>query len=109
MLTTYLVGLAAGSIIMGAGGSYPQLLRHSSGTIIGNAVLLRRSDRPVAEKFIGYFSADTPWRTVMLLEFAVCFVTFIPAFAAACYSSGRKDFMRQRQFRIGRTIATPTP
>jgi spermidine synthase len=111
MLTTYLVGLAVGSIIMGRWVDRIRNLLQAFivvQVIVGIAVFASTvAIGHLPEKFINYFSADTPWRTVMLLEFAVCFVImFIPAFGSGMlFPLVAKIFMRQRQFRIGRTIA----
>ncbi len=111
MLTTYLVGLAAGSVVMGRRvDRISNLLRAFviMQVIVGIAVFVSTmAIGQLPEFFLSYFRTDTPWRTIMLLEFAVCFgIMFIPAFGSGMlFPLVARMFMGQRQFRIGKTIA----
>lgn len=111
MLTTYLVGLALGSVVMGRWvDRIGNLLRAFvvMQIIAGVAVFVSTvAIGQLPEFFINYFRVDTPWRTIMLLEFAVCFgIMFVPAFGSGMlYPLVARMFMGQRQFHIGRTIA----
>lgn len=111
MLTTYLVGLAAGSLVMGrwvdrVGNplrAFVVVQVVVAGAVFASTVAIGA----LPGQFIEYFRVDTPWRTIVLLEFAVCFgIMFIPAFGSGMlFPLVARIFMRQRQFRIGRTIA----
>jgi len=111
MLTTYLVGLAFGSMVMGRWVDRirnPLLAFIVVQAIVGIAVFASTlAIGQLPEYFINYFRVDTPWRTIMLLEFAVCFaIMFVPAFGSGMlFPLVARIFMGQRQFRIGRTIA----
>lgn len=111
MLTTYLVGLAFGSMIMGR---WVDRIRNLIRAFIvvqvvaGVAVLVSTvAIGQLPGYFIGYFRTDTPWRTVMLIEFAVCFaIMVVPAFCSGMlFPLVARIFMGQRKFKIGRTIA----
>lgn len=111
MLTTYLVGLACGSMIMGR---WVDRIRNLTQAFIavqvvaGMAVLASTvAIGRLPDYFIGYFQTDTPWRTVMLAEFAVCFaIMVVPAFCSGMlFPLVARIFMGQRKFKIGRTIA----
>lgn len=111
MLTTYLVGLAVGSMVMGRWvDRIRNLLRAFIvvQVVVGVAVLASTvAIGQLPDLFINHFRMDTPWRTVMLLEFAACFaIMFVPAFGSGMlFPLVARIFMGQRQFRIGRTIA----
>lgn len=111
MLTTYLVGLAVGSMIMGRWvDRIRSLLRVFIVVQVVAGVAVFASTVAIGqlpELFIKHFRMDTPWRTVMLLEFAACFaIMFIPAFCSGMlFPLVARIFMGQRQFRVGRTIA----
>lgn len=111
MLTTYLVGLAVGSVVMGRWvDRIVNLLRAFVVMQIVAGIAVFASTVAIGqlpEFFIGYFRVDTPWRTIMLLEFAVCFgIMFVPAFGSGMlYPLVARMFMGQRQFHIGKTIA----
>lgn len=111
MLTTYLVGLALGSLVMGRWiDRTGNLIRTfvlvqvvAASAVVVTTVVIGQ----LPEYFIGYFRTDTPWRTVVLLEFVACFaIMFIPAFCSGMlFPLVARIFMGQRKFRIGRTIA----
>jgi spermidine synthase len=111
MLTTYLVGLAVGSLVMGRWVDRlrnPLLAFIVVQVVVGLAVFASTAAiGQLPEYFINHFRVDTPWRTIMLLEFAVCFaIMFVPAFGSGMlFPLVARIFMGQRQFRIGRTIA----
>jgi len=111
MLTTYLVGLALGSMIMGRWvDRIGNLLRAfvAVQVVVGVAVFASTvAIGALPAYFVNHFRVDTPWRSVMLLEFAVCFVImFVPAFGSGMlFPLVARIFMKKRQFRIGRTIA----
>ena len=111
MLTTYLIGLALGSLIMGRRvdrvGS-PLLMFIVVQIVAGVAVFASTvAIGQLPDLFVGHFRMNTPWRTVMLLEFAACFaIMIVPAFCSGMlFPLVAKIFMGQRHFRIGRTIA----
>jgi len=111
MLTTYLVGLACGSIVMGRlvdRFRFPLRAFIWVQVAVGLSVFFSTvAIGRLPEMFLAQFSVDTPWRSVMLLEFAICFaIMFVPAFGSGMlFPLVARIFMAQRQFRIGRTIA----
>lgn len=111
MLTTYLVGLALGSVVMGRRVDRVRnpllmfiLVQLAAGVaVFASTVAIGQ----LPGLFVGHFRMNTPWRNVMLLEFAVCFaIMIVPAFCSGMlFPLVAKIFMGQRHFRIGRTIA----
>ena len=111
MLTTYLIGLALGSLCMSRWSdrfTNPLLAFAVIHIIIGSAVFVTT---PVIGQlphfFIDLFQIDTSWRVVTLTEFAACFaIMFVPAFGSgALFPLAARIFIHQRRFDIGRTIA----
>ena len=111
MLTTYLIGLALGSLLVSRWidrFTRPLLAFAAIQTVIGCAVF---ATTPLLGQlphfFLDYFRVDASWRTVTMTEFAACFVImFLPAFGSgALFPLAARIFMHQRRFQIGRTIA----
>jgi spermidine synthase len=111
MLTTYLIGLALGSLCMSRWSdrfANPLFAFAVIQIVIGSAIFVTT---PVLGQlphfFIDLFQIDTSWRTVTLTEFAACFaIMFVPAFGSgALFPLAARIFLHQRQFQIGRTIA----
>jgi len=111
MLTTYLIGLALGSLCMSRWSdrnTNPLLAFAVIHIIIGSAIFVTT---PLLGQlphfFIDLFQIDTSWRVVTLTEFAACFaIMFVPAFGSgALFPLAARIFIHQRQFHIGRTIA----
>ncbi len=111
MLTTYLVGLALGSLLVSRWidrFTRPILAFAAIQAAIGAAVF---ATTPLLGKlpyfFLDYFKVDTSWHAITMTEFAACFaIMFLPAFGSgALFPLAARIFMHQRRFQIGRTIA----
>jgi len=111
MLTTYLAGIALGSICMGRFADRTKnhfLIFCVVQAIIGCSIFITT---PLIGKlpdfFLSIFKVDTSWKSITAVEFAVCFlIMIIPAFASGMlFPLVTKIFMDQRKYKIGRTIA----
>ncbi|QTA83080.1 Spermine/spermidine synthase domain-containing protein [Desulfonema limicola] len=111
MLTTYLIGIALGSICMGRFAD--RIKNHFLWfsivqIIIGISIFITT---PLIGKlpyfFVNHFKINTSWNNIIFTEFAVCFlIMIIPAFSSGMlFPLVTKIFMNQRKFKIGRTIA----
>ncbi|PLX44814.1 MAG: hypothetical protein C0609_04870 [Deltaproteobacteria bacterium] len=111
MLTTYLIGLALGSMVMGKFVDRiksPVKAFAAVQLIVGVAVFVSTvAIGMLPDQLVGLFRMDTSWRTVTLVEFIICFgIMFIPAFGSGMlFPLVTRIFMGQRKFNIGRTIA----
>jgi len=111
MLTTYLVGLALGSLLMGrVVDRIGDVLKAFAVTQVVIGLSVYASTYAIGELprlLVTHFRADTPWHSMVTLEFALCFVImFIPAFGSGTlFPLTARILLGQKRFRIGPTIA----
>jgi spermidine synthase len=112
MLTTYLLGLAFGSIVLGRFTDRvhnPIVLLAILQMVIGASVFFTT---PIIGRLPDYFmtffsNKNISWGTVAFTEFIVCFlIIIIPTFASgASFPLVTRIFMNDQSFKIGRTVA----
>ena len=111
MLTTYLAGIALGSLCMGRVVDRlknPFLIFCIVQGVIGLSIF---ATTPIIGKlpyfFINLFEVDTSWARITFTEFSVCFfIMIVPAFSSGLlFPLVTRLLMHQRGFKIGRTIA----
>ena len=111
MLTTFLLGLAAGSL---AAGMVVDRIRNRVATLI---VLLFAIGLSVfaaipilgrlPDMFLRYFKEDVSWERLILSEFFICFlIMFIPTFCSgALFPLVSRIFLDSRAANVGRAVA----
>jgi spermidine synthase len=111
MLTTFLVGLAAGSLVAGM---VVDRIRNKISTLIillfaiGLSVL---AATPILgrlpDMFLHYFKEDISWERLILSEFFICFlIMFIPTFCSgALFPLISRIFLDSRAGNVGRAVA----
>jgi len=112
ILTTYLFGLALGSILLSRWIDRVKdvtALFSVLQTVIGISVLITT---PIIGKLPDYFlttfaNSDISWKMIALKEFMVCFLIIIlPTFASgACFPLVTRILANHQKFQVGRTVA----
>jgi spermidine synthase len=112
ILTTYLIGIALGSLLMGRWTDrvknpvLPFALFQMAIGIFVFATTIVIGKLP--DFFLNIFSrSDLSWETITLIEFGVCFLVIIgPTFASgACFPLVTRLFVNYRGFKVGQTVA----
>lgn len=112
ILTTYLLGLALGSILLSRwidGVKNVTVLFSVLQTVIGISIFITT---PIIGKLPDYFltsfaNSDISWKMIALKEFIVCFLIIIlPTFASgACFPLVTRILANHQGFQVGRTVA----
>jgi len=112
ILTTYLIGIALGSLLMGRRidrVKNPVLLFSLLQMAIGILVFATTTViGKLPDFFLNIFSrSDLSWVIITLIEFGVCFLIIIgPTFASgACFPIVTRIFISYRGFKVGQTVA----